>query len=71
MLWRAVSKSLPLLSKNWKKIDLEYNKKLTGKSQAKPRWEHCLSHLSEYLDIALGSYYVSQYFKKEDKDVVS
>lgn len=72
MLGRTVANSLPLLSQNWKELYLEYNKVLTGQSQEEPRWEQCLSLLSaSFLDIALGSYYVSQYFKEEDKDKVS
>lgn len=73
MLWRVIDQSLPLLSKEWRAINLEYNKVLTGENYEKPRWKKCLSKLKSYygsLTIALSSYYVHHYFTEETKNEV-
>ena len=70
ILWRVVDESLPLLSKEWREVDLEYEKVLTGKSREKPRWEDCLKRVRDNLGIALSFYYVRHYFKVETKKEV-
>lgn len=74
MLWRVVDDSLPLLSKEWRDIKLEYDTELTGKSGEEPRWGQCLTNLfsmpHENLEIPLSSYYIQHHFKAKTKDQV-
>ncbi|CAL4070042.1 unnamed protein product, partial [Meganyctiphanes norvegica] len=45
----------------------KYIKVISGKAKRKPRWEECVKSVTSSLPFAIGSAYVSNYFKEHAK----
>ena len=48
-------------------ISLEFTSKMTGQQMMMPRWQKCVTTTKASLPIAVGSLYVSRFFKEESK----
>ena len=48
-------------------ISLEFTSKMTGQQRMMPRWQKCVSMTKASLPNAMGSLYVSRFFKEESK----
>ena len=68
LLWRAVTESLPYLTKAANRIEQKLTKALTGQAKEPPRWKICVGVTTGSLGAAVGSLYVSKYFQKKSKE---
>ena len=48
-------------------VSLEFTSKMTGQHMMMPRWQKCVTMTKASLPLALGSLYVSRFFKEESK----
>ena len=59
-------KSLPLFQQV-EMVSLEFTSKMTGQHMMMPRWQKCVTMTKASLPLAVGSLYVSRFFKEESK----
>ena len=71
LLWRVAMESMSLLNKEAQEIRQQYKKKTSGVTKPRPRFEICVSDVSDYLSNAVGSMYVKKYFDEESKKSAS
>jgi len=67
LIWRAVAASIPYLTEAADRIGLQLTKALTGQAEKPPRWKICVGAATGSLGAAVGSLYVSKYFKEKSK----
>jgi len=67
LMWKVVFGSLAYLNKEADEINQKFVAKLSGQSSAKARWASCVEKTTENLEIAVGSFYVNNYFNDESK----
>nr|XP_027200738.1 neprilysin-2-like isoform X2 [Dermatophagoides pteronyssinus] len=68
MMWRVVLQSFSMLGKRWRELIQEFNTVVTGQAREEPRWEQCISSLTNSLGISLSSLYVRHHFKGNSKE---
>ncbi|KAL7644945.1 UNVERIFIED_CONTAM: hypothetical protein RMT77_004762 [Armadillidium vulgare] len=67
LLWRVAAASASYLSEDIRKLQLQYSKKLTGKSVNPPRWKECMGIVSSKLSYAIGNLYSKNFFNEKAK----
>ncbi|KAB7497836.1 Membrane metallo-endopeptidase-like 1 [Armadillidium nasatum] len=67
LLWRVTAAAASYLSEDIRKLQLEYSKKLTGKSVNPPRWKECMGIVSSKLSYAIGNLYSKNFFNEKAK----
>ena len=67
LMWRAASSSLSYLSHRAEQVSRAFSKETAGKRELPPRWMKCVTATSSSLANAMGSLYVSKYFRESSR----
>ncbi len=64
---KVISGSTGVLSDDFRAVDFELNKVISGVQQDRPRWKRAVSSVSGILGEAIGKLYVEKYFPESSK----
>ena len=72
LIWNVVKDSLSYLGKSSNKLINDFLRETTGRMEEPPRWEQCITHLSESNTVLIGlsAQYVQRYVDGESKQKV-
>ncbi|KAL1458211.1 hypothetical protein WDU94_008377 [Cyamophila willieti] len=67
IMWKQMGRMVEYLPKEFRNIQLNFMRKITGSTVMKPRWDTCVSWTRSMLPIAIGSMYVRKHFNADSK----
>jgi len=67
MVWRIVLQSVASLNKSFRDVYFNYQRVINGNNQEPPRWDTCVSRVTEWMGMALSNVYVKHHFDPESK----
>ncbi|XP_029651468.1 neprilysin-1-like [Octopus sinensis] len=69
IFWIMTKELCPHLTHEYRLLDYRYRKVLEGIRKEKTLWESCVSFINTEIGHAVGALFVSEHFKKENKDI--
>lgn len=70
VIWRLIDFSVPYSSRQLKQRYLKFQKEIDGRLDRDQIWKSCVDVVTENLPYAVGSIYVKDYFKHQEKQEV-